>query len=212
MTQTAAAPETRTHAENLDQLAAVAVNVGLGLKPGQELVMTASLDSLPLARRITEQAYRAGASLVTTLFTTMSPRCCAIITRPTRASTTPPSGFTTAWPQHSKAAPRASPLPEPIPPAFERGSRQGGPRQSRRLAGLPSRSRAHHASRNQLDHRAPAPRPPGLRPCFPTTRPMKPCAKLWDAIFATTRINTADPVSAWKAHDAESAQARRLPE
>jgi aminopeptidase len=30
--------------------------------------MTASLEALPLARRITEQAYRAGASLVTTLY------------------------------------------------------------------------------------------------------------------------------------------------
>src|SRR5580658_10054663 len=67
MTQTATAPEARTQAENLDLLAAVAVNVGLGLKPGQELVMTASLDSVALARRITEHAYRAGASLVTTL-------------------------------------------------------------------------------------------------------------------------------------------------
>ena len=69
MTPTATAPETRTQAENLDQLAAVAINVGLGLKPGQELVMTASIDALPLARRITEHAYRAGASLVTTLYT-----------------------------------------------------------------------------------------------------------------------------------------------
>src|SRR5580698_5211606 len=67
MTQTATTPEARTQAENLDLLAAVAVNVGLGLKPGQELVMTASLDSVPLARRITEHAYKAGASLVTTL-------------------------------------------------------------------------------------------------------------------------------------------------
>ena len=31
--------------------------------------MTATLDALPLARLITEQAYKAGASLVTTLFT-----------------------------------------------------------------------------------------------------------------------------------------------
>ena len=35
MTQTATAPEARTQAENLDLLADVAVNVGLGLKPGQ---------------------------------------------------------------------------------------------------------------------------------------------------------------------------------
>ena len=52
----------RTHEQKLDLLAEVAVRVGLGLKEGQELVMTASLDAVPLARRITEQAYRAGAS------------------------------------------------------------------------------------------------------------------------------------------------------
>src|SRR4051812_17528115 len=57
------------HAEKLDRLAAVAVNVGLGLERGQELVITASLDAVPLVRRITEHAYRAGASLVTTFLT-----------------------------------------------------------------------------------------------------------------------------------------------
>src|ERR1700720_3739951 len=55
--------------QNLDRLAEVAVRAGLGLAPGQELVMTATLDSILLARRITEHAYKAGASLVTTLFT-----------------------------------------------------------------------------------------------------------------------------------------------
>src|ERR1700723_32399 len=59
----------RTYETKLDRLAEVAVRVGLGLKEGQELVMTASLDAVNLARRITEQAYRAGASLVTTLYT-----------------------------------------------------------------------------------------------------------------------------------------------
>ena len=58
----------RTHEQKLNLLAEVAVRVGLGLKEGQELVMTASLDAVDLARRITGQAYRAGASLVTTLY------------------------------------------------------------------------------------------------------------------------------------------------
>src|SRR4051812_36228100 len=53
----------------LERLAEVAIKVGLGLKQGQELVMTASLEPLPLARKITEHAYKAGASLVTTLLT-----------------------------------------------------------------------------------------------------------------------------------------------
>jgi aminopeptidase len=55
-------------ADRLERLAEVAVKVGLGLQAGQELVMTAPLDAIPLARAITEQAYRAGASNVTTLY------------------------------------------------------------------------------------------------------------------------------------------------
>ena len=58
----------RSFSEKLDLLAEVAVKVGLGLKPGQELLMTASTGSLALVRRITEQAYRAGAALVTTFY------------------------------------------------------------------------------------------------------------------------------------------------
>ena len=60
--------EVLTHDERLDRLGQVAVEVGLGLRAGQELVITASIDALPLVRRITEHAYKSGASLVTTLF------------------------------------------------------------------------------------------------------------------------------------------------
>jgi aminopeptidase len=47
-----------TFEQKLDRLAQVAINAGLGLARGQELVMTASLEALPLARLITEQAYK----------------------------------------------------------------------------------------------------------------------------------------------------------
>src|SRR5579862_7042193 len=57
-----------TFEEKLDRLAEVAVKVGLGLKEGQELIMSAPMEALPLARKITEQAYKAGALLVTTLY------------------------------------------------------------------------------------------------------------------------------------------------
>src|SRR6185312_5480100 len=58
-----------THAERLDRLAEVAIRVGVRLMQGQQLIITAQLDAVPLIRRITEHAYRAGASLVTTLYT-----------------------------------------------------------------------------------------------------------------------------------------------
>ena len=57
-----------SHAQMLDRLGEVAIRVGLGLKPGQELVVTAPLEAVALVRRITEHAYKAGASLVTTIF------------------------------------------------------------------------------------------------------------------------------------------------
>src|ERR1700722_4479254 len=63
-----AMPAISTHDALLDRLADVAVRVGLGLQPGQEVILTAPLEAVPLVRRITKHAYKAGASLVTTLF------------------------------------------------------------------------------------------------------------------------------------------------
>jgi len=52
----------------LDKLAQVAIKVGLQLAEGQDLVMTAPMTAAPLVRRITEHAYKAGAGLVTTIY------------------------------------------------------------------------------------------------------------------------------------------------
>ena len=52
----------------LDRLAEVAIKVGLRLREGQDLLLTAPVASLPLVRRIAEHAYKAGAGLVTTFF------------------------------------------------------------------------------------------------------------------------------------------------
>jgi aminopeptidase len=52
----------------LDRLAEVAVKVGLQLRAGQDLLLTAPAVAMPLVRRIAEHAYKAGAGLVTPLF------------------------------------------------------------------------------------------------------------------------------------------------
>lgn len=52
----------------LDRLAEVAVKVGLQLAPGQDLLLTAPAAALPLVRKIAEHAYKAGAGLVTPFF------------------------------------------------------------------------------------------------------------------------------------------------
>ena len=52
----------------LDRLAEVAIKVGLQLQPGQDLLLTAPIAALPLVRQIAEHAYKAGAGLVTPIF------------------------------------------------------------------------------------------------------------------------------------------------
>ena len=54
--------------EKLDRLAEVAVRIGVNLKPGQDLVITAPMAALELVRRITVHAYKAGAGIVTPFF------------------------------------------------------------------------------------------------------------------------------------------------
>ncbi|MFT4347602.1 aminopeptidase [Bartonella ancashensis] len=49
----------------LDRLAEVAVVVGLNLQEGQDLVLTAPVEALPLVRRIAFHAYKVGAGVVT---------------------------------------------------------------------------------------------------------------------------------------------------
>lgn len=57
-----------TFDQKLDRFAEVAVRVGAGLQAGQELVITAPIDALPLVRLITAHAYKLGAKMVTTFF------------------------------------------------------------------------------------------------------------------------------------------------
>jgi aminopeptidase len=49
----------------LDRLAEIAIKVGLRLREGQDLLLTAPAVALPLVRKVAEHAYRAGAGIVT---------------------------------------------------------------------------------------------------------------------------------------------------
>jgi len=55
--------------EKIDKLANLAIKRGVGLQKGQNLLITAPLESLPLVRKIAEHAYKEGAHIVTPLFT-----------------------------------------------------------------------------------------------------------------------------------------------
>ncbi len=61
--------EFKINENKIDKLANLAVKRGVGLQKGQNLLITAPIESLPLVRKIAEHAYKEGASIVTPLFT-----------------------------------------------------------------------------------------------------------------------------------------------
>ncbi len=204
MTTPIGAPDAQTaHERKLDRLAEVAVRVGLGLAHGQELVMTAPLDAVPLARRITEHAYKGGASLVTTLFTDEE----ATLMRFHHA---PDESFDHAaqWLQDGVAA------------AYRSGSARlaitgGNPALLARedpakvsranlAASKASRAALELITRHEINWTIVACATPAwARLVFPNEPEDVAVARLWDAIFASTRVDTPDPVAAWRSHAAQ---------
>jgi aminopeptidase len=203
----------RTHEDKLNQLAEVAVRVGLGLQTGQELLMTASLDALPLARRITEQAYRAGASLVTTLYTDDEAALMRYHFAPDasfdRAATWLYDGMGAAF--KSGTARLAIAGGNPALLSNEDPSKVS---RANRAVSQAYRPALELITRHAINWTIVASATPAwAASVFPNDAPDIALAKLWDAIFETTRINGPDPVAAWKAHDATlQSRAARLNE
>ena len=202
MSLSAVSVEQRTHEEKLDLLAQVAVRVGLGLKAGQELLMTASLDALPLARRITEQAYRAGASLVTTLYTDDEAALMRYRFAPDEsfdhAAKWLYDGMGTAF--KSGAARLAIAGGNPALLANEDPAKVG---RANRAVSQAYRPALELITRHEINWTIVASATPAwAASMFPDDAPVVALAKLWEAIFQTTRINNDDPVAEWKRHDA----------
>lgn len=194
--------EQSTFTEKLDQLARVAIHVGLGLKAGQELVMTAPLDAVPLARRITEQAYRAGASLVTTLYSDDEATLMRYRFAPDegfdRAAGWLYDGMGTAF--RSGAARLAITGASPLLLSNEDPAKVG---RANRAVSKAYRPALELITRHEINWTIVASATPAWAAAmFPDDAPDVALSKLWDAIFFTSRVTVDDPIAAWKEHDA----------
>jgi aminopeptidase len=199
-----------THEARLDRLAEIAVRVGLGgLQPGQELVMTSPLAALPLSRRITAHAYRAGASLVTTMFSDDE----ATLLR-YRLAADDSFDRAAGWLYDGMAA------------AFRNGAARlaiVGEDPSLLAAADPAKvARANHA--RSIAYRpamqlitdtvinwslVASATPAWAQAVFPDLPEAEAVAQLWEAIFAVSRVDAEDPIAAWATHNATLMARRR---
>jgi len=187
-------------ASKLDCLAKVAVTVGLGLAKGQELVITAPLEAVPLIRRITEHAYRAGASLVTTLFTDDD----ATLLRYQHA---PDESFDRAavWLHDGLAAAyRGGAARLAITganPALLAGQDPNKVSRANVAFSKASRPAMELITRHEINWTIVAAATPAwAKLVFPDLPEEEAVDRLWEAIFRTTRIEGPDPEAEWRAH------------
>ncbi len=195
------------HEQRLERLAEIAVQVGLSLVPGQELVISAPIESLPLVRRITQHAYKAGASLVTTLFgddastllrfkhapgASFDRKTCWLYEAMGAAF-----GNGAAWLMIAGDDPLL--LVDQDPEKVTRADRE-------RWIAFPHILN-FDVNWSIVSYATPA----WAKAVFPREPEAVAVEKLWDAIFAASRVDAPDPIAAWRAHkDALAARTRFL--
>jgi aminopeptidase len=197
----AAAPfETLNFDQKLDRLAEVAIRVGLNLREGQELVLTAPTDALPLVRRVVEQAYKAGAKFVTTL---LSDDALALA----RFRSAPDASFDYApeWYFEGIAnAFRSGVARMAITganPALLSGEDPHKVSRANIAVSKAYKPAMELITRHEINWTIIAAATPAWAELvFPGEPEELAMGKLWDAIFRTSRITGENPVEDWKRH------------
>jgi aminopeptidase len=191
-----------SHAKLLDRLAEVAVRVGLGLKPGQELVVTAPLDAIALVRRITEHAYKAGASLVTTVLSDEESTLMRFRHGRNEGFDTAPTwlyeGMATAY--KNGAARLAIVGEDPSLLAKEDPEKVSRANRARSKAYMPALNMIAGFDINWTIVSAAT--PAWAKTVFPDDPEDVAVSRLWQAIFSASRVDMPDPIAAWEKHNA----------
>ena len=186
----------------LDKLAEVAIKVGLGLREGQDLYLTSPTSALPLARKIAEQAYKAGAGLVTTIFSdeemTLARYRYANDASFDRAPDWLYEGVAKAF--DNNTARLAISGDNPMLLGTQDADKVGRANRANSKAYRPALTKiVSHAINWSI---VPYPGASWAKEVFPDDPEDVAVGKLADAIFAATRISTPDPIAAWAEHNA----------
>ncbi|ACM35078.1 MULTISPECIES: aminopeptidase [Rhizobium/Agrobacterium group] len=190
----------------LDKLAEVAVKVGLRLVPGQDLVITAPLNALPLVRNITRHAYMVGAGLVTTFYsdeeTTLARYAHGADASFDRASGWLYEGMAKAY--AGGAARLAISGDNPMLLASQDPAKVARANKANSIAFKPALEPISNFDINW--NISSYPNPSWAAQVFPDLPLDEAVKKLADAIFAASRVDQPDPVAAWMAHNGELAK------
>jgi len=187
----------------LDRYAELTVRSGVNIQPGQQLVVTAPIEAVPLARLVTEHAYRAGASLVTVLYSDEQATLARFRLAGDDAFDVAPgwlfNGMAEAFKQG--AARLALVGDDPSLLSAQDPAKVARANRARSVAYRPA---LEYISGFAINWSIVAfANPAWARAVFPGLPEAEAVEKLWESIFAVTRTDRPDPVAAWKEHSEE---------
>src|SRR3979490_1469845 len=186
----------------LDRLAEVAVRVGLQLKAGQDLLVTAPTVALPLVRKIAEHAYRAGAGLVTPILSdeavTLSRYRFGHDDSFDRAAGWLYEGMSKAF--DANTARLAIVGENPMLLSGEDPVKVARASKANSIAYQPALEKivGFDVNWNIIAY----PSPSWAKQVFPGDEEDVAVTKLAEAIFAASRVDYDDPIAAWEKHNA----------
>ena len=195
-----------THDLLLDAYAKLTIRSGLNIQPGQQLLISAPLDALPLVRRITEHAYKAGASLVTTIYGDDVTALARYQHGGDDTFDTAPSWLFNGMAEAFKdgAARLAIAGDDPSLLSGQDPKKLARANKARSLAYRPALELITGFAINWCVIAAAT--PAWAKSVFPGLPEAEAMDRLWRAIFACTRADVADPVTAWEEHSAALAR------
>ena len=188
--------------QKLDRLAEVAVKVGLNLQKGQDLVLTSPLAALPLVRRIAHHAYKAGAGVVTPIFSdeemTLGRFKDAHDKSFDKAASWLYEGMARAYANGAARLAIAGDNPSLL--ANEDPAKVSRVNKATSLAYQPALEKiaGFDINWNIVSY----PNPSWAAVVFPDLPIIEATKKLADAIFAASRVDKPDAIGAWKDHNA----------
>ena len=187
--------------QKIDKLAELAVKTGVSLQKGQDLLLTSPIEALPLVRKVVEHAYKAGANLVTPLFSdpeiTVSRFKYASDQSFDKATNWLYNGMAEAF--DNNTARLAIVGEDPLLLSSQDPNKVSRANKATSIAAKPAMERITRFDINW--NLISWPGKAWASQMFPELDQESAQIKLADAIFTASRVNSPDPISEWEKHN-----------
>jgi aminopeptidase len=188
----------KTHQEMLAKYADVAIEVGLNLRKGQRLMIEAIIEDAPFVRKVVESAYKAGAVFVDVLWTDERLTRIRFNQADPESLTEVPNWLITRYEEYLSRGDALLSVASLDPDLLNGISPE---LVSKNMKARAEKFDALRKFDNEYNWCVVSTASPAwARKVFPNLSEEEAQAKLWEAIFNSCRIDTPNPVEAWKSH------------